>query len=75
MMQLVDGELTAMQRILGMTIASMPLWIVLAIFGAISYGAPTESRYSWKNKELYHKAKKARLIGKKADDYLRSNIS
>ncbi len=44
MMQLVNGELNTFQRILGMTIASMPFWIILSIYGSITYGAPTQSQ-------------------------------
>lgn len=44
MMLLVDGELNAMQRILGMTIASLPFWIILSVYGAFSYGAPSQSQ-------------------------------
>lgn len=40
MMQVVDGELTTSERILGMTIASMPFWIILTIYGLFSYGPP-----------------------------------
>lgn len=44
MMQLVNGELNTFQRILGMTIASMPFWIILSIYGSVTYGAPTQSQ-------------------------------
>ena len=44
MMQLVNGELNSLQRVLGMTIASMPFWILLSIFGAFSHGAPTQNQ-------------------------------
>lgn len=44
MMQVVDGELNAVQRVLGMTIASMPFWMILAIFGGFFHGAPTNSQ-------------------------------
>jgi len=44
MMQLVNGELNTIQRILGMTIASMPFWIILSIYGIFSYGAPSQSQ-------------------------------
>ena len=44
MMQLVDGSLNPIQRTLGMTIASLPFWIILAIFGAFTYDAPSESQ-------------------------------
>lgn len=41
MMQVVNGELSVTQRILGMTIASMPFWIILSIYGLFSYGPPS----------------------------------
>lgn len=41
MMNLVNGKLNTFQRILGMTLASMPFWIVLSIYGLVSYGLPT----------------------------------
>lgn len=44
MMQLVNGELNTFQRILGMTIASIPFWIILSIYGSVTYGAPTQSQ-------------------------------
>jgi len=44
MMQLVDGALNPVQRTLGMTIASLPFWVILAIFGAFTYEAPSESQ-------------------------------
>lgn len=40
MMQVVNGELTTIERILGMTIASMPFWIILSIYGLFTYGPP-----------------------------------
>src|SRR5699024_10735339 len=44
MMQLVDGELNTIQRILGMTIASMPFWLILSFFGIFQYGGPSGSQ-------------------------------
>lgn len=44
MMQLVDGALNPVQRTLGMTIASLPFWIILAIYGAFTYDAPSQSQ-------------------------------
>lgn len=41
MMQVVDGALNPIQRTLGMTIASLPFWILLAIFGVFTYDAPS----------------------------------
>lgn len=41
MMEIVDGRLDVFQRVLGMTLASMPLWIVLSIYGFVTVGAPS----------------------------------
>src|SRR5699024_3113563 len=38
MMQLVGKDLDTFQRILGMTIASMPFWLILSIYGAFAHG-------------------------------------
>src|SRR5699024_8915974 len=45
MMQVVDGALNPIQRTLGMTIASSPFWILLAVFGAFTYDAPPSSQH------------------------------
>ncbi|MFZ3580462.1 multidrug resistance efflux transporter family protein, partial [Virgibacillus sp. DJP39] len=37
-------ELNTFQRILGMTIASMPFWIILSIYGMFTQGAPSSSQ-------------------------------
>ncbi|WP_099157424.1 DMT family transporter [Virgibacillus ndiopensis] len=44
MMQLVNGDLNTFQRILGMTIASMPFWIILSIYGIVAHGGPSSSQ-------------------------------
>ncbi|WP_026568796.1 multidrug resistance efflux transporter family protein [Sediminibacillus terrae] len=44
MMQVVGNELNTFQRILGMTIASMPFWLILSVYGAIAHGAPSSSQ-------------------------------
>jgi drug/metabolite transporter (DMT)-like permease len=41
MMDVCGGRLDVFQRVLGMTIASMPLWIVLAIYGMFTVGPPS----------------------------------
>ncbi len=46
MMQVVNGELNTFQRILGMTIASMPFCILLSIYGFASHGLPELSQLS-----------------------------
>ncbi|TDL76715.1 multidrug resistance efflux transporter family protein [Rhodococcus qingshengii] len=41
MMDVCVGRLDVFQRVLGMTLASMPLWIVLAIYGLFTVGPPS----------------------------------
>lgn len=44
MMQVVGGELDTFQRILGMTIASLPFWIILSVYGIIVHGLPSSGQ-------------------------------
>jgi drug/metabolite transporter (DMT)-like permease len=44
MMQVSDGKLNALQRTLGMTIASLPFWIFLSIYGISINETPSESQ-------------------------------
>lgn len=41
MMEICNGRLDAYQRVLGMTIASMPFWLLLSIFGLFTVGPPS----------------------------------
>ena len=41
MMELCSGKLDTYQRVLGMTIASLPAWILLAIYAIITVGLPS----------------------------------
>ncbi|MEH6943505.1 DMT family transporter [Bacillus sp. JJ722] len=44
MMNVCGDRLDAYQRTLGMTIASLPLWIVLSVIGMFTVGAPSSSQ-------------------------------
>lgn len=44
MMEVCDGRLDTFQRVLGMTIMSMPAWIILAIYASFTVGAPSNSQ-------------------------------
>ena len=44
MMEVCDGRLDTYQRVLGMTIASMPAWIILAIYALFTVGFPSPSQ-------------------------------
>ncbi len=41
MMQVSQGRLDTFQRVLGMTIASLPFWILLSIYGLFTVGVPS----------------------------------
>lgn len=41
MMELCGNQLDAYQRVLGMTLASFPFWLLLSIFGAATVGLPS----------------------------------
>lgn len=44
MMEVCGGRLDVFQRVLGMTLASLPFWIVLAVYGLITVGPPSTSQ-------------------------------
>lgn len=44
MMEHLEGRLDTFQRVLGMTIASMPAWILLAIYATFTIGLPSASQ-------------------------------
>lgn len=46
MMQVVESDLNTFQRILGMTIASMPFWIIIGCYALFSHGLPSYSQVS-----------------------------
>lgn len=41
MMEVCEDRIDTYQRVLGMTIASLPLWIVLSLYAVVHAGAPT----------------------------------
>ncbi|WP_088070926.1 DMT family transporter [Gottfriedia luciferensis] len=46
MMEICDGKLDVYQRVLGMTIASLPFWIILSIYGLFTEGLPSQGQIS-----------------------------
>lgn len=46
MMHILDGKLNSLQRTLGMTIASLPFWVVLSCYGFIQGGFPAKAQIS-----------------------------
>lgn len=41
MMEICNGRLDAYQRVLGMTIASLPFWLLLSVYGLVTVGVPS----------------------------------
>lgn len=41
MMEVCEGRLDTFQRVLGMTLASLPFWLILSIYGMIEVGLPS----------------------------------
>jgi drug/metabolite transporter (DMT)-like permease len=44
MMEVCDGRLDPFQRVLGMTLASLPFWILIAIIGFSNDGGPSSDQ-------------------------------
>lgn len=44
MMEIANGRFDVFQRVLGMTIASLPFWIILSIYGFLTAGPPSSSQ-------------------------------
>ncbi|MFJ9498855.1 DMT family transporter [Brevibacillus centrosporus] len=44
MMAMTKGRIDAYQRVLGMTLASLPFWVLLAIIGFVTEGAPSSGQ-------------------------------
>lgn len=47
MIEVCENKLNAVQRVFGMTLCSLPLWIVLAICGMVSYGPPNKAQLAY----------------------------
>ncbi|KKK38548.1 membrane protein [Mesobacillus campisalis] len=44
MMEVSKGRLDAYQRVLGMTLASLPFWLLLSLYGLFTVGAPAKAQ-------------------------------
>lgn len=44
MMEVTNGNLDAYQRVLGMTLASLPFWLLLSLYGLLTVGSPTTNQ-------------------------------
>ena len=46
MMELLEGRLDTFQRVLGMTLMTMPVWVGVAIYASVTVGPPSVSQLS-----------------------------
>ncbi|MEW8957108.1 multidrug resistance efflux transporter family protein [Clostridium sp.] len=44
MMEVCGGKFNTVQRVFGMTLCSMPFWIILSFYGTLTVGLPSESQ-------------------------------
>lgn len=44
MMEICDDKFNTFQRVFGMTLCSMPFWILISIFGVLSAGMPSKGQ-------------------------------
>nr|WP_187116890.1 multidrug resistance efflux transporter family protein [Rubeoparvulum massiliense] len=44
MMEVCEGRLDTIERVLGMTIASLPFWMLLSLYGFVTAGGPSTSQ-------------------------------
>lgn len=47
MMQVCQGKVETPERVLNMTLASLPFWAVIAVFGLLDHGLPSSSQVSY----------------------------
>ncbi|MDP4103733.1 MAG: multidrug resistance efflux transporter family protein [Bacillota bacterium] len=74
MMDVCGGRLDTYQRVLGMTIASLPFWLVLVIFGLITVGPPTISQISQSGLVAISSGVIATILFFQATDLVRGNM-
>ncbi|MBS4174909.1 multidrug resistance efflux transporter family protein [Bacillus sp. FJAT-49736] len=74
MMDICMGRLDAYQRVLGMTLASLPLWFVLSIYGLFTDGLPSPSQTLQSGLVALCSGVFATVLFFKATDLVRGNM-
>jgi drug/metabolite transporter (DMT)-like permease len=74
MMDLCGGRLDVFQRVLGMTLASLPLWMVLSIVGLITIGTPSKGQILQSGIVAVTSGVIATILFFKATDLVRGNM-
>ncbi len=74
MMDICGGRLDVFQRVLGMTLASLPLWIVLSIYGLFTIGTPSKGQIVQSGLVAVTSGVIATILFFKATDLVRGNM-
>jgi drug/metabolite transporter (DMT)-like permease len=74
MMDVCGGRLDVFQRVLGMTLASLPVWIILSIFGLFTVGAPSKGQIVQSGLVAISSGVIATILFFKATDLVRGNM-
>ncbi|MBT2738891.1 multidrug resistance efflux transporter family protein [Bacillus sp. ISL-7] len=74
MMDICGGRLDVFQRVLGMTLASLPLWVVLSIYGLFTVGPPSKGQIVQSGLVAVTSGVIATILFFKATDLVRGNM-
>lgn len=75
MMELCGGQLDVFQRILGMTLASLPFWLAVALYGMADTGLPSSSQVGQSVIVALSSGIVATVLFFRATDLVRDNMS
>lgn len=74
MMDICGGRLDVFQRVLGMTLASLPFWVVLSIYGLFTVGKPSGGQILQSGLVAVSSGVIATILFFKATDLVRGNM-
>lgn len=74
MMEVCAGRLDAYQRVLGMTLASLPFWLLLSLYGVFSAGMPSKEQTIQSALVAVFSGVIATVLFFKATDQVRGNM-
>lgn len=74
MMELTQGSIDPFQRVLGMTLASLPFWIILSVYGLITEGPPSTGQTIQSMLVAISSGVIATVLFFKATDLVRNNM-
>lgn len=74
MMDICGGRLDVFQRVLGMTVASLPIWIVLFLYGLFTVGTPSKGQIVQSGLVSISSGVIATILFFKATDLVRGNM-